>query len=111
MKRAPHKIALFLLGLLTTLALLCACGSDLDGTWRSQKDPDTKIRFSGSKVRITYGSFRIDGKWETDEDGNIVMTLTDKNGDKYKIVASVTDKDKNHLTLTNPDGENEVFKK
>lgn len=111
MNSAAHKTAVFLFALLTSLALLCSCGSDLDGTWRSQKDPDTKIKFSGSKVRVTYGSFRIDGTWENDEEGNIVMTLTDKNGDKYKIVASVTDKDAQHLTLTNPDGEKEVFKK
>ena len=111
MNSAANKIVVFLLGLLMTLALLCSCGSDLDGTWRSQKDPDTKIKFSGSKVRVTYGSFRIDGTWETDEEGHIVMTLTDKNGDKYKIVANVTDKDSSHLSLTNPDGEKEVFKK
>lgn len=111
MKSAVNKIVVFLFALLTVLALLCSCGSDLDGTWRSQEDPDTRIRFSGSKVRVTYGSFRIDGTWETDEEGDIMMTLTDKNGDKYKIVASISDKDAKHLTLTNPDGEKEVFRK
>ena len=110
-KHVPHQIVVFFVALLTALALLCSCGSDLDGTWRSQKDPDTRIRFSGSKVRVTYGRFRIDGTWEKDEESNIVMTLTDKNGDKYKIVATVSDKDASHLTLSNPDGEKEVFKK
>lgn len=112
MKKIIRKTALLMAASVAALVLFCSCGSDLDGTWRSCEDEDTRIRFSGEKVRITYDDFRIEGTYEIDDENNIVFHLTDKNGNKYKITAKYSTDTKNKiLTLTNPKGDNEVFKK
>lgn len=100
------------LAALCTVLTLAACGSDLDGTWRSRSDRDTRIRFSGENVRITYDGFRIEGTYEIDDSDNIVFHLTDKDGNKYKINARIVyEKKKKLLTLTNAKGESEIFEK
>lgn len=91
--------------------MLCSCGSDLDGTWTSQADANTKLHFSGDKVRVTYDDFRISGSYETHDSGNVILTLTDENGNIFKITAEMSMSDEKTLTLKNPDGEIEVFKK
>ena len=91
---------------------ISACGSELDGTWTSCEDEDTRIKISGQKVKIYYDEFRIDGTYELDDDGNIIFHLTDNNGSKYKIIAKLsTDRNNKTITLTNPKGESEVFEK
>ena len=112
MKKFVRKSACFLAAFSMLLVLLCSCGSELDGTWRSCEDEDTRIKISGEKVRITYDDFRIDGTYEMDDSGNIIFHLTDKNGNKYKIEAKYsTDQKNKRLTLTNAKGESEVFEK
>ncbi len=112
MKKFVRKSACFLAAFSMLLVLLCSCGSELDGTWRSCEDEDTRIKISGEKVRITYDDFRIDGTYEMDDSGNIIFHLTDKNGNKYKIEAKFsTDQKNKRLTLTNAKGESEVFEK
>ena len=112
MKIIIRKTALFIVTITALLALLCSCGSELDGTWRSCKDEDTRIRISGENVRITYDEFRIEGTYEIDDDNNIIFHLTDKNGNKYKISATYSTDQKNKtLTLVNPKGDIEVFEK
>ena len=112
MKKYVRKSACFLAAFSMLLVLLCSCGSELDGTWRSCEDEDTRIKISGEKVRITYDDFRIDGTYEMDDSGNIIFHLTDKNGNKYKIEAKFsTDQKNKRLTLTNAKGESEVFEK
>ncbi len=107
-----RRAALVAVSAMTVLVLLVSCGSELDGTWRSRSDEDTRIRISGDKVRITYDGFRIDGTYETDDDNNITFHLTDENGNKYKIVAKLTyEKKKKTITLTNSKGESEIFEK
>ena len=112
MKKYVRKSACFLAAFSMLLVLLCSCGSELDGTWRSCEDEDTRIKISGEKVRITYDDFRIDGTYEMDDSGNIIFHLTDKNGNKYKIEAKFsTDQKNKRLTLTNAKGESEVFER
>ncbi|MBQ1441426.1 MAG: hypothetical protein IIZ08_05850 [Clostridia bacterium] len=112
MKKFVRKSACFLAAFSMLLVLLCSCGSELDGTWRSCEDEDTRIKISGEKVRITYDDFRIDGTYEMDDSGNIIFHLTDKNGNKYKIEAKYsTDQKNKRLTLTNAKGESEVFER
>ena len=112
MKKYVRKSACFLAAFSMLLVLLCSCGSELDGTWRSCEDEDTRIKISGEKVRITYDDFRIDGTYEMDDSGNIIFHLTDKNGNKYKIEAKYsTDQKNKRLTLTNAKGESEVFER
>ena len=114
MKPSLKKAVILLLSALVLLIVfpLSSCGSELDGTWRSRSDEDTRIRISGEKVRITYDDFRIDGTYDLDDDYNITFHLTDKNGIKYKIVAKLSaDKQYKLLTLTNPKGEAEIFEK
>ncbi len=112
MKKFVRKSACFLAAFSMLLVLLCSCGSELDGTWRSCEDEDTRIKISGEKVRITYDDFRIDGTYEMDDSGNIIFHLTDKNGNKYKIEAKFsTDQKNKRLTLTNAKGESEVFER
>ena len=112
MKKFVRKSACFLAAFSMLLVLLCSCGSELDGTWRSCEDEDTRIKISGEKVRINYDDFRIDGTYEMDDSGNIIFHLTDKNGNKYKIEAKYsTDQKNKRLTLTNAKGESEVFEK
>ena len=109
---SARKVSLLLLPVLFLLFALCSCGSELDGTWKSRSDPDTRIRFSGEKVRITYDGFRIEGTYEIDDDYNITFHLTDREGNKYKIIARLTHEKKQKLiTLTNSKGETEVFSK
>lgn len=109
--RNAAVLTVFALALLLIFPM-SSCGSELDGTWRSRSDEDTRIRISGEKVRITYDDFRIDGTYELDEDYNITFHLTDKNGIKFKIVAKLST-ERNHriMTLTNPKGESEIFEK
>ena len=112
MKKFVRKSACFLAAFSMLLVLLCSCGSELDGTWRSCEDEDTRIKISGEKVRINYDDFRIDGTYEMDDSGNIIFHLTDKNGNKYKIEAKYsTDQKNKRLTLTNAKGESEVFER
>lgn len=115
MKKMIRRLSLFVISVsvgLVLLITLSACGSELDGTWTSIEDEDTHIKISGEKVKITYDEFRIDGTYELDDDGNIIFHLTDKNGNKYKIVAKLSTNQKNKtITLTNPKGESEVFEK
>lgn len=112
MKKFVRKSACFLAAFSMLLVLLCSCGSELNGTWRSCEDEDTRIKISGEKVRITYDNFRIDGTYEMDDSGNIIFHLTDKNGNKYKIEAKYsTDQKNKRLTLTNAKGESEVFER
>lgn len=138
MKSTAKKILLSAISLLTMLMLLCACGSDLDGTWTSNSDKNTKIKFSGNKVKVSYGSFKLSGTYETDEEDETVITmnLADENGTKYRIVAKKSfgnknssrkkgaedeiddtesrsgEKNKNILILQNPaTGDKETFKK
>lgn len=111
MKAILKKIALFAYSILMLALILCSCGSELDGTWTSQADSQTKIYFSGSKVRVTYGNFKISGTYDEDDNGNISLNLTDENGNKYKITAEVTVSNEKTLTLKNTDGKMEVFKK
>ena len=112
MKKFVRKSACFLAAFSMLLVLLCSCGSELDGTWRSCEDEDTRIKISGEKVRITYDDFRIDGTYEMDDSGNIIFHLTDKDGNKYKIEAKYsTDQKNKRLTLTNAKGESEVFER
>lgn len=111
MTHSLHTIIRMLLTLPLLLALLCSCGSDWDGTWVSQNDPATKIRFSGENVRLIYEDFEMDGTWETDDKGNLIFELTDSSGEKYRISARITGKNDKTLTLTNENGEQEVFKK
>lgn len=115
MNQFVRRIVLFAISAAVCFMLLMslsACGSELDGKWTSCEDEDTHIKFSGEKVRITYDEFRIDGTYELEDDGNIVFHLTDKNGNKYKIIAKLsTDKKNKNITLTNPKGESEVFEK
>ena len=80
MTHSLHTIIRMLLTLPLLLALLCSCGSDWDGTWVSQNDPATKIRFSGENVRLIYEDFEMDGTWETDDKGNLIFELTDSSG-------------------------------
>lgn len=112
-KNTRSAVILMLLALAMLFVIpMSSCGSELDGTWRSRSDEDTRIRFSGEKVRITYDDFRIDGTYELDDDYNITFHLTDRNGIKFKIIAKLST-DRNHkiLTLTNPKGESEIFEK
>ena len=112
-KTTRSAVILMLLALAVMFVFpMSSCGSELDGTWRSRSDEDTRIRIAGEKVRITYDRFRIDGTYELDEDDNITFHLTDKNGVKFKIVAKLS-ADRNHrtITLTNSKGESEVFEK
>ena len=104
------RMARLLATVVTVLALLCSCGSDLDGTWTSRADKKTKIRFSGQKVRISYGSFHLDGTYEPDPNDPSLITfnLTDKNGVVYRITAVKSLRD-DTLTLTNTKGNSEVF--
>ena len=115
MKKMIRRLSLFVISVSVGLALLItlsACGSELNGTWTSIEDEDTHIKISGEKVIITYDEFRIDGTYELDDDGNIIFHLTDRNGNKYKIVAKLSINQKNKtITLTNPKGESEVFEK
>lgn len=138
MKSTAKKILLSVISLFTMLTLLCACGSDLDGTWTSNSDKNTKIKFSGNKVRVSYGSFKLNGTYETDEEDETVITmnLTDENGNKYRIIAKKSfgsknssrkkdaedadedienrsgEQNKNLLILQNPaTGDKETFKK
>lgn len=115
MKKIIRQFALMIVTAATVLLLLMSlssCGSELDGTWTSCEDEDTRIKISGEKVKITYDDFRIDGTYELDEEGNIIFHLTDNNGNKYKIAAKLSTDQKNKtITLTNPKGESEVFEK
>ena len=137
MKSTAKKILLSVVSILAMLMLLCACGSDLDGTWTSNSDKSTKIKFSGNKVKVSYGNFKMNGTYETDEeDENIItMNLTDENGNKYRIIAKKSygskssshskdaedtediesrsgEQNKNILILQNPaTGDKEIFKK
>lgn len=137
MKSTARKILLSVVSILSMLMLLCACGSDLDGTWTSNSDKNTKIKFSGNKVKVSYGSFKMSGTYETDEeDENIItMNLTDENGNKYRIIAKKSygsksssrnkdaegaeeiesrsgEQNKKILILQNPaTGDKEIFKK
>ena len=112
MKNIICRFAFFIATAAALLALLCSCGSELDGTWRSCEDEDTRIKISGEKVKITYDDFRIDGTYELDEEGNIIFHLTDKSGNKYKIEAKIsTDQKYKKMTLTNAKGDSEVFEK
>lgn len=110
MKTTRNKIALFLMSLLAMLALLCSCGSDLDGTWTSRADKKTKIKISGDKVKVSYGSFHLNGTYEQDKDDPSLITfsLTDENGIVYRITATKSLKD-DTLTLTNTKGNSETF--
>ena len=112
LKKIFYKTVLLIFSILTAVYALCSCGSDLDGTWRSCEDEDTRIKFSGENVSITYDEFSIEGTYEIDDNENIIFHLTDKNGSKYKITAKIsTDSKYKILTLTNPKGDKEVFKK
>ena len=73
MKKIIRQFALMIVTAATVLLLLMSlssCGSELDGTWTSCEDEDTRIKISGEKVKITYvgnttGStyeYKIDGK-------------------------------------------------
>ena len=110
--RSFSALTKLIVSLLTILFLLCSCGGELDGTWESTSDEDTRIRFSGENVRISYDDFRIEGTYELTDDGTIVFRLTDENGNKYKIQAFLTyDKRNKIITLKNPKGETETFVK
>lgn len=111
MKSVLKRISALMCAVLTAVVILCSCGSDLDGTWTSQADSNTKIHFSGNKVKVTYDDFKVTGSYESDDSGNVVLTLTDDNGNIFKITAELSMSDEKTLTLTNPDGETEVFKK
>lgn len=116
MKSTAKKIMLFIMSAMTVLALLCSCGSDLDGTWTSSSDSSTKIKFSGSKVKVSYGDFTMNGTYNEDEEDTSLITidLTDEKGNKYRIEAKkkIDPNDKNKLTLVNPiNGKEEVFRK
>ena len=114
MKKIIRHAAIFIVSsaALLLLLLLCSCGSDLDGTWVSREDEDTRIKISGEKVKISYDDFRIEGTYKLDEDANIIFHLTDKNGSKYKITAKLmTDQKNKTITLINPKGDEEVFEK
>lgn len=116
MKSTARKIMLFIMSITTMLALLCSCGSDLNGTWTSSSDSETTIKFSGNKVRVSYGNFKMDGTYEQSEEDPSMITidLTDEKGNKYRIVAKkkIDPNDKDKLTLTDPvNGKNEVFRK
>jgi hypothetical protein len=111
MKAILKKLSFIVFAVAVSAAMLCSCGSDLEGTWTSLADSQTKICFSGSKVRVSYGGFKTSGTYETDEDGNITLKLTDENGNIYKITAEVTVSKQKTLTLKNSDGQMEVFKK
>lgn len=89
MKSTAKHIAVFLISMITMLALLCSCGSELDGTWTSNSDAKTKIKFSGTKVKVSYGSFHLSGTYEVDEEDENLLTLnlTDESGNKYRITA------------------------
>ena len=114
MKKTARCPAILIMLAIAMLILfpLSSCGSELDGTWRSRQDEDTRIKISGEKVRITYDDFSIDGTYEIDDDYNITFHLTGDNGVKYKIVAKLyTDSNRKTITLTNPKGESEIFEK
>lgn len=131
MKATAKKILFFVMSVLTVLALLCSCGSELDGTWTSNADKSTKIKFSGSKVKVSRGNFKLSGTYELDEEDQdlITMNLTDENGNIYRIVAKkrfgkkgakddseeankYREEDKNILVLENTaNGEKETFVK
>ena len=111
MKSIIKRAAALMLAAVAVMLMLCACGSDLDGTWTSQADSKTKITFSGEKVTVSYGGFKTGGTYESGDDGNIVLTRTDKKGNKYKITAELSMSDEKTLVLKNTDGEMEVFKK
>lgn len=110
MKRWMRRSALLAASAIAVLLLLCSCGSELDGTWTSNSDEDTRIKISGENVRIYYDDFKIEGTYETDDYNKIIFHLTDKNGNKYKIMAVLNyEKKRKTLTLTNSKGETEVF--
>ncbi len=109
-KALARKIALSLAAVCMLISL-CSCGSELNGTWTSQSDSTTTLKFSGSKVTAVSGEFKISGTYETDDEGNITFTFTSSDGSKYKITAQATITNSTMLTLTNADGETEVFKK
>lgn len=111
MKSIIKRAAAIVLAAAAVMLMLCSCGSDLDGTWTSQANSKTKITFSGDKVNVSYDKFKTSGTYESNDDGNIVITLTDKTGNKYKITAELIMSDEKTLTLKNADGEMEVFKK
>ncbi len=112
MKSKTRKIALLLMNLLAVLALLCSCGSELDGTWTSRADKKTKIKFSGDKVKVSYGSFKLNGTYEEDEEDNsvIILNLTDDDGNLYRITAVIA-LEEDTLTMTNSRGSTEVFER
>lgn len=112
MKRHLNALIRLILCVLTALLVLCSCGSELDGTWTSQNNKSTKIKFSGDKVKISADGFKINGTYEVDEDDHIILDLTDANGDKYRITAVLSvDKKRETLILTNANGDQEVFAK
>ena len=106
------RAAALSLSAMLLLLTLCACGGELDGTWKSLSDDDTRIRFSGENVRITYDKYRIEGTYEISEDNVITFHLTDENGTKYKIIGILTIYKRNkQIILKNSKGEAEVFEK
>jgi hypothetical protein len=116
MRVAAKKMFLLLMSAVILLTLLCSCGSRLDGTWQSASDSGTKITFSGRKVKVSYGKFKLNGTYVADEEDKslITMELTDEKGNIYRIVARtrLDTADKDRLTLINPDtGTEEVFEK
>ena len=113
MKNTARYAAMILLAMALMLVLpLSSCGSELDGTWRSRSDEDTRIKIAVENVRIIYDDFRIDGTYEIDDEYNIIFHLTDRNGYKYKIVAKLnSDSGHKTITLTNSKGESEIFEK
>ena len=104
MKNTARYAAMILLAMALMLVLpLSSCGSELDGTWRSRSDEDTRIKIAGENVRIIY---------DIDDEYNITFHLTDRNGYKYKIVAKLnSDSGHKTITLTNSKGESEIFEK
>ncbi len=111
MKPISKRIFALICAVFAALVIFCSCGSDLDGTWTSQSDPNTKLHFSGDKVKVTYDDFKINGSYESDDTGNIIITLTDPNGNIFKITAELSMSDEKTIKLKNLDGEIEVFKK
>ena len=53
-----RRSALLAASAIAVLLLLCSCGSELDGTWTSNSDEDTRIKISGENVRVYYDDFK-----------------------------------------------------
>ena len=103
------KIIAVVVAMAVLAVLLAGCSSDLTGKWTSDSGSGSQISFSstGRVVMASNGAEVLSGTYTTDN-GRLVMTLTDANGDVHIIEATYKIEGKK-LFLTNGKGLTEVF--